>query len=157
MEQEADLGEENLALIAMPQPEQENELPLGIEPFEGDMEIIPEERPIFTAEEQTQLDRGLLEASREGRAEDVTALLEKGANPNFTDAKGYTALMLASWGGETKIVTALLKKGANPNIANDYNNTALIIAAMRGHKELVAKLIAARANVNADASGKTDL
>lgn len=63
----------------------------------------------------------------------VALLLENGADPNFTQDGGFSALHIAaSRQGNQNIVSLLLKKGADPDLKTDDGRTARDIAAERG-------------------------
>ncbi len=50
----------------------------------------------------------------------VQYLVERGADVNKPDNRGFTPLMSATLGGHKNIVEFLLNKGANPNTQDDY-------------------------------------
>ena len=52
-------------------------------------------------------------------------LLNKGADINYKDKEGFTALHGASVRGETELVTLLLDSEANTEVTNDYGGTVL--------------------------------
>ena len=76
----------------------------------------------------------------------VQALIEGGANVNYSRPDGVTSLMLAAQLGHIEVVRALLAAGANVNQANTQGATALMVAAQNGHIEVVRALLA----VNSD-------
>ena len=92
----------------------------------------------------------LLEACKDGKTENVTMLLEKGADVNAEDDYGITALMCASENGHTEIVSMLLEKGADVNAECDEGRTALMWASVYGHTEIVSMLLEVGADVNAE-------
>lgn len=55
-------------------------------------------------------------ASKEGHAEVVRELIERGAKPNTATKKGNTALHIASLAGQFEVVKLLLEAGAEVNI-----------------------------------------
>lgn len=63
-------------------------------------------------------DTRLFNAVREQNAAEVKRLLEAKANPNIRNARGYTALELATSKGSLEIAALLLAGGANPGIGN---------------------------------------
>jgi hypothetical protein len=81
----------------------------------------------------------------------VEYLLDAGADPNATDERGRTALMLTH---TPDVVRLLLKHGADPDIKDQFEQTALIHAVSDGDLEKVRLLIAAGADVNATIDGK---
>lgn len=54
----------------------------------------------------------------------IKEILERGANVNYQNENGYTALMLAADRQNDKIVEYLLKQGANPLLINKFGETA---------------------------------
>ncbi len=84
-------------------------------------------------------------------------LVEKGANVNAADARGYTALHLAVTEKRLETVRELIKSGADVN-AGEYGNkcTPLHVACMVGEKEIVEELVKAGAEIEqADKFGMT--
>ncbi len=99
-------------------------------------------------------------AADRGHNEIVKALLDAGADPNFQNRSGDTALHEASkHHGNKEIVKALLDKGADPNLQNRSGNTALYEAsAFQGSYEAVKVLLDAGADPNLqNRSGDTAL
>lgn len=64
----------------------------------------------------------------------VELLVEAGADPNATDAGGWTPLALAAHEGEVATVRYLLAHGADPTIANAAGDTPLAIAERAGRR-----------------------
>ena len=64
-------------------------------------------------------------ASLRGQTEVVKMLLEKGADVNAKNTKGWTALMIASLRGQTEVVKNLLEKGADVNAKDEDGKSAL--------------------------------
>jgi ankyrin repeat protein len=79
----------------------------------------------------------------------VTALLEKGADPNIANNFGAFPLSEATKLGDLTLVSLLLKAGADPNLSNTDNQTALMLAANVGSVEIANLLVEAGADVNA--------
>lgn len=81
-------------------------------------------------------------------AKTVRVLVEKGANVNAADARGYTALHLAVMEKRIETVRELIKSGANAN-AEEYGNkcTPLHLACMMGKVEVVKELVEAGAEI----------
>lgn len=82
----------------------------------------------------------LLEASREGRFNDVKILLENGANVDTSNGDGVTPLMEAAQNGHLDIVQALLDAGVDVNAQDNWNETALTKAKKNGHHDIVELL-----------------
>jgi ankyrin repeat protein len=72
--------------------------------------------------------------------EAVMMLLQHHADPNKSDQKGITALMLAAFHGHTEIVEMLLEHGADVNQENQKGGTALAFA-VNQKKKNPAKLL----------------
>jgi len=70
----------------------------------------------------------LLFAAREGCAECIEALLEGGADPDFTDAKNVTPLFMAIDNGHMDAAKVLIEAGANPDKWDWWGRTALFAA-----------------------------
>ena len=84
-----------------------------------------------------------------GRTRLIKKLLVAGANVNYQDDYGWTALMVASENGHIDIVRLLLEKGANVNYQSAIDNfTALMLASKKNHIDIVRLLLAYGANVN---------
>lgn len=88
----------------------------------------------------------LTAAASRGDSEIVTALLDKGADPNVLDADGFTPLMraVAPWPSDRPAlptVRALLAHGARVNIRTRYDMTALMYASAGGNLPAVRLLL----------------
>ncbi|MEJ2716720.1 MAG: ankyrin repeat domain-containing protein, partial [Deltaproteobacteria bacterium] len=82
----------------------------------------------------------LLRASAEGRLEEVTGLLNNGADVNAKTTNGWTPVNSAAAGGDLDVVTLLLDKRAVVNAKTSDGETALKTARANHHKE-VEKLL----------------
>ena len=98
---------------------------------------------------KSELDISLLMAAQEGHTEIVSALLDKGAEPNQIDhVDGGFPLLQAAQEGHTEIVSALLDKGAEPNEVNESSGAfALLAAGHFGRTEIAKILIESKADV----------
>ena len=73
----------------------------------------------------------------------VSALLERGFDPNSRDPKGQTGLMLALRDGAPRVAEALWKSPAlDVDVQNASTETALMMAALRGEVDWVQRLLA---------------
>ncbi len=73
-------------------------------------------------------------------------LLQKGANPNLSDKKGITPLMLATQLGYVDGIDWLVRKNAQVDQTNRAGETALILAVQLRNSEAVRALLKAGAN-----------
>jgi outer membrane protein assembly factor BamB len=88
----------------------------------------------------------LLAAAKKGDAEAVKALLEKGADVNFKNAYGATALTFAADKGHVAVVKVLLQNKANASGRDTFYHMApLDWAVSRGHIEIVKALLESEA------------
>jgi ankyrin repeat protein len=89
------------------------------------------------------------DAARMGRDDVIPALLAAGVDVEATDAKGYTALVLASYNGQEGTTALLLQHGAAVDGAHDaQGNTALMGVCFKGYLPIAQLLIDAGADVN---------
>ena len=70
----------------------------------------------------------------------VEALLRADADPNLTQADGFTPLHVAAAHGDTAIVAMLLLFGADPKVENAKRESAIEYARSRGHEWLAQRL-----------------
>jgi ankyrin repeat protein len=79
----------------------------------------------------------LMRAAARGDAAQVTALLDKGADPNaVTPAQRITALMCASYFGHTGVINVLMARGASIAQKDAQGAAAVDWAALGDHPEL---------------------
>ncbi|MBI5649613.1 MAG: ankyrin repeat domain-containing protein [Chloroflexi bacterium] len=99
----------------------------------------------------------LLQAAKDGKAQDVRAQVQQGADVNQVDAdKGLTALMFAAEYGKVEAAKVLLEAKANVNLATKKGTTALMYAALAGNMELTQALLNAGADHKVkDVNGQT--
>ena len=102
------------------------------------------------------LQGNVLKPAGEGDAVAVARQLREGADPQFADAEGTTALHAAAGGGHAAIVALLLEAGANADAGDVLGDTPLHRAVAAGHGETVALLLEAGAALNVrNAAGLT--
>jgi len=78
----------------------------------------------------------------------VMHLINSGADPNYADTQGNTALMYAAVLNETDIIHALMDANADPDAKNKIGNTALMFAASRDEVHTIRALAERGASVN---------
>ena len=80
----------------------------------------------------------------------VKPFVERGADVNAQNDRGWTALMWATGAGDIvdkpELVTALLDNGADPNLADRDGWTALMFAAKAGNTQAIKVLVGRGAN-----------
>lgn len=96
----------------------------------------------------------LFDTAVDGSTAQLKALLDKDANVNAKDERGYTALILASMSGNAANVKVLLNAGADIEAKDGFiGYTSLMYAALEGHSLIVDLLIKSGADVNVLPSG----
>ena len=89
--------------------------------------------PTLSSDNSGNLDRRLLLSTADGDEDTVRILLERGAQPNTTNAQHRSPLHLAGYRGYEDIVTLLLKRGAICGISDNFGLTELHYALVNGH------------------------
>jgi hypothetical protein len=87
------------------------------------------------------LDRALYEAAEQGDLQEVTKILNAGANVNAIIEGDGTPLIGAARKGNVHVVSLLLTRGADPNLASPGDGNPLIMAAREGQEEVVWHLL----------------
>jgi ankyrin repeat protein len=95
------------------------------------------------------------ELARQGKAEELSALLKQGLDVNLRDAKGNSLLMIAAYQGRVETVAMLLKAGAQVDLRNEKGQTPLGGVAFKGYAEIATLLLDAGADPLADQGGST--
>lgn len=105
----------------------------------------------FSGCDPDQPDTPLAAAAGRGQAQEVTALLAAGADPDQTDSHGWTALMCGARGGSVAVVKSLLASGANPNLRDSYVNgwTPVMHALHKRQNQAAQTLLDGGADINA--------
>jgi hypothetical protein len=102
----------------------------------------------FTEGVSQDLNERLISAACGGDEAKLTELLDKGANPNYRDALGNTALHSAYQWGHKRLTKILINRGACVDLGDQYQRTLLSLAAEKGDLETTSYLIAKGGNVN---------
>jgi hypothetical protein len=109
-------------------------------------------------EEAAEFAEQVFDVARNGDAQMLERLLEKGLPPNLRNHNGDTLLMLATYHGHLDAARVLLRYKADPLIANDKNQLPMAGAAFKGNLPIVQLLIEEGAPVDgASADGRTAL
>jgi ankyrin repeat protein len=101
--------------------------------------------------------RGVFDLAREGRTEDLAAVIERGVPANLTNDSGDTLLILAAYHDHPGTVGMLLDRGADPDRVNDRGQTALGAAVFRRSAEAVSLLVGRGADPDAGERSATDV
>src|SRR3712207_3739785 len=100
---------------------------------------------------QEELDflHGVLDLAREGRAQELAAIIDRGVPVNLTGGSGGSLLLLAAYHDHPETVRMLLERGAEPDRVNDRGQTALGAAVFRQSKASVRSLLEHGADAHA--------
>lgn len=95
---------------------------------------------------------------RQGDAEQLGSLLEKGLPANLRNHKGDSLLMLASYHGHLEAARQLLAYGADPDVQNDQGQSPIVGAVFKGNESMVRLLLDGGADIEgAGPAGKSAL
>ncbi|GAA4350666.1 ankyrin repeat domain-containing protein [Angustibacter luteus] len=98
-----------------------------------------------------------IDLAREGRADELAALVDAGLPVNLTNPAGDTLLILAAYHEHPDTVDALVQRGADTERQNDRGQTALGAATFRRQTRSVELLLAAGADPAGGAKSALDL
>ena len=87
--------------------------------------------------------------AREGDAKQLAAYVDAGVDPNLSNHKGDSLVMLAAYHGHAATVSALVARGADPNRANDHGQTPLAGAVFKDEPDVITALVAGGADPEA--------
>jgi ankyrin repeat protein len=107
---------------------------------------VPEPQP---AEEVIAFATKLFGLARDGEAEQLAAYVDAGVDPNLSNHKGDSLVMLAAYHGHAAAVAALLERGADPNRPNDHGQTPLAGAVFKDEPDVISALVAGGADPEA--------
>jgi uncharacterized protein len=105
------------------------------------------------SDEELAFLQGVLDLAREGRAEALAAVIERGVPVNLANATGDTLLILAAYHDHPATVRMLLERDADPDRVNDRGQTALGAAVFRRSAESVTLLL--EHGADPDAGGRS--
>ena len=115
-------------------------------------EVVLASANLTSANIDTRDHRGrtaLYRAASRGDLEEMTSLLNRGANPNIPDYGGRYPLTLAARKGKTEVVKILLGGGADPNLSDSSGRNALHMASDYNRADMIPFLFESGANPNA--------
>jgi ankyrin repeat protein len=107
---------------------------------------VPESQP---DDDVIEFATKLFGLAREGDAEQLAAYLDAGVDPNLSNHKGDSLMMLAAYHGHAATVSALVARGADPNRANDRGQTPLAGAVFKDEPDVITALVAGGADPEA--------
>jgi ankyrin repeat protein len=87
--------------------------------------------------------------AREGDTQQLAAYVDAGVDPNLSNHKGDSLLMLAAYHGHAATVAALVARGADPNRPNDRGQTPLAGAVFKDEPDVITALVAGGADPEA--------
>jgi len=68
-------------------------------------------------------------------------LLQRGAQPNASQAGGFTCLHAAAYNGNVELASLLVAAGADLDVVNDAQQTPLDLAMQKGHQAAAELLL----------------
>lgn len=110
---------------------------------------MSEPTPPPLTDEQLEFLNSLFDLAREGRAEELTAIIDQGVPVDLTDHKGDTLLILATYNGHPDLVQELLSRGADVHQLNARGQSALTCAIFVQDEQSARALLAAGADPDA--------
>jgi ankyrin repeat protein len=102
--------------------------------------LVKKGADVMSMTQNTQL-VPLEEAAACGDLLTVRLLLNSGADPNYRDREGWSAIHWAAEEGHCDVVLLLLKHGASVNAVSLYGTSPLHCAANGGHNNIVSELL----------------
>lgn len=102
-----------------------------------------------SAEVRHQMSRALFSSVADGQDDEVTAMLEGGADINAYDDDGNTPLLAAIKAGQDDMALLLIEKGADPDLPDRDGWGPLLWAVYKEKKNLVEELTAHKADLEA--------
>ncbi len=87
------------------------------------------------------LNERLLKMAKQGENDAIQTLLGKGAEIDYQDKFGHTALMGAAMDNRLTTIDFLMAWGANPTAKNNFGLNALMLAVDQGHTETAVKML----------------
>jgi ankyrin repeat protein len=90
----------------------------------------------------------LLHASSAGDLDLALAAIEKGANPDCRDPRGFTPLMRAATYGDVRMLQLLVDAGATLDAVTEHGITALMKAAIHDRADAAQELLRRGANAS---------
>lgn len=105
--------------------------------------------PSPLTDEQLEFLNSLFDLAREGRAEELMPIIDRGVPVDLTDHKGDTLLILATYNGHPRLVEDLLRRGADVHRLNARGQSALTCAVFVQDERSARALMVAGADPDA--------
>jgi ankyrin repeat protein len=83
----------------------------------------------------------LFNMARDGQAAQLAAYVDAGVDPNLSNQRGDSLVMLAAYHGHAGAVRALLERGADADQPNDRGQTPLAGAVFKDEPEVIRALL----------------
>ena len=102
----------------------------------------------FLVEERNSRRSLLMHAIDKNQTEIALLLMKNGADINFKDDFGWTAVHFACFKGNYDILIYLISMDANLNLKDQMGRTPIQVASSEGHKKIIIPLILLGANID---------
>jgi uncharacterized protein len=98
----------------------------------------------------------LFNMARAGEATQLAAYVDAGVDPNLTNQRGDTLVMLAAYHGHADAVRVLVERGADANRPNDRGQTPLAGAVFKDEPDVIRALLGGGADPEAGRPSAVD-
>jgi uncharacterized protein len=98
----------------------------------------------------------LFNMARAGEAAQLAAYVDAGVDPNLTNQRGDTLVMLAAYHGHADAVRVLVERGADANRPNDRGQTPLAGAVFKDEPDVIRALLGGGADPEAGRPSAVD-
>lgn len=102
--------------------------------------------PPELTDEQLEFLNSMFDLARQGREEELLALVDQGIPVNLANSKSDTLLILATYNNHVSLVRGLLARDADVHRVNDRGQSALTCAVFLQNEESVTLLLDAGAD-----------
>lgn len=136
--------------VCDPETSAARENPLYLASREGHKDVVSEliSRGVVVDRKALGGESSFMAAARFRRLETAEQLLRSGADINFMDTAGNTALIRAVFNDDDLVTQFLLQRKCSVSIANYNGETALTVACRLGHVKMATKLAEHGADIN---------
>ncbi|WP_253701452.1 ankyrin repeat domain-containing protein [Bacillus sp. FJAT-27445] len=109
-----------------------------------------ESRPVHDEKESAKVGKGLNEqlfaAAEHGNVDEISRLIEKGANINAQDSNGKTPVMIATYNNDVAAAKILIDARADVDIRDNMKNNVFLYAGAEGYIDILKLAINAGAD-----------